>query len=130
MTSTAVGLGLAMLGTPDEAAPDCDCAAAAAGSTDIRRGIMKFIGIILSIFSLVRFLVWLLMCSFEAQLISSATRLKITTVLYWSQKNLPHSWVKLFTKNFLASDSICSRLWGDEVTRTLVNTPAILESNN
>jgi hypothetical protein len=37
-----------MLGTP-EAAPDCDCAAAAAGSAAMSKGIINFIGSLLSI---------------------------------------------------------------------------------
>jgi hypothetical protein len=37
-----------MLGTP-EAVPDCDCATDAAGSTARSKGIMNFIGLILSI---------------------------------------------------------------------------------
>src|SRR5271169_4138513 len=43
MTSTAVVLGIAMLGTP-EVPPDGDCATDAAGSTAISKGIIKFIG--------------------------------------------------------------------------------------
>ena len=43
MTSTSVVGGIATLGTP-EAAPDCDCAAAATGSITRTKGIMNFIG--------------------------------------------------------------------------------------
>src|SRR6516165_1563038 len=43
MTSTAVVLGIAMLGTP-EAVPDCDCATDAIGSIAKRKGVMNFIG--------------------------------------------------------------------------------------
>src|SRR5882762_1952257 len=43
MTSTAVVLGIATLGTP-EASPECDCATDAAGSTAISKGIVNFIG--------------------------------------------------------------------------------------
>src|SRR5215472_9098636 len=43
MTSTAVVLGIATLGTP-EPAPDCDCATEAAGIAAISKGIMNFIG--------------------------------------------------------------------------------------
>ena len=43
MTSTAVVLGMATLGTP-EPAPDCDCAADAAGIAAISKGIINFIG--------------------------------------------------------------------------------------
>jgi hypothetical protein len=43
MTSTAVVLGIATLGTP-AAPPDCDCAIDTAGSDAIRKGIMNFIG--------------------------------------------------------------------------------------
>jgi hypothetical protein len=45
MTSTAVGLGMGTPGAADEAALDCDCTTAAAGSTVISKGIMKFIGL-------------------------------------------------------------------------------------
>jgi hypothetical protein len=41
MTSTAVVLGIAVLGTP-EAAPDCDCAADAPGIAAIRKSKMNF----------------------------------------------------------------------------------------
>jgi len=43
MTNTAVVLGIAMLGTP-EVLPDCDCAAAAAGSSAISKEIISFSG--------------------------------------------------------------------------------------
>src|SRR5262249_22481866 len=36
---------------------------------------------------------------------------------------------KLFMKKILASNNICSRVSGDKVIRTLVNTPAILNSS-
>jgi hypothetical protein len=49
MTSTAVVLGIATLGTP-EAAPDCDCVRDAAGRAAIRNGIMIFIGLSSSVF--------------------------------------------------------------------------------
>jgi hypothetical protein len=48
MTSTAVVLGIATLGTP-EAVPDCDCATVAAGIAAISKGIMNVIQILLSI---------------------------------------------------------------------------------
>src|SRR2546423_1047372 len=43
MTSTAVVLGIATLGTP-EAPPECGCATDAEGSTAISKGIVNFIG--------------------------------------------------------------------------------------
>src|SRR5215472_4373720 len=71
MTSTAVVLGMAMLGTP-EGVPDCGWAADAIGSIAMSKGVMNFI-------------VFSSRCTVKiAALID-----KSTLVLLWSQKKLP-----------------------------------------
>jgi hypothetical protein len=88
MTSTAVVLGIAMLGTP-EAPPDCDCATDAAGSTAISKGIINFIGSPLDS-------VWC--CS---------------TVIDYDRTLLAQktcSSANHFMKKFVASINLCSRL--------------------
>jgi hypothetical protein len=109
MTSTAVVLGIAMLGTP-EALPDCDCATDAAGSTAISKGIINFIGSPLDP-------VWY-----------RPTSNRVRTYSIDSKKI--YSSAKLFMKKFLACSNLCSRILGSGVTRTIINTPAILGNNN
>src|SRR6266851_1545751 len=109
MTSTAVVLGIAALGKPWET-PDCDCATDAMGSIAMRKGIINFTGYPFDS-------VWLSFCF-----------LKEYDRTLRGQKN--YSSAKHFIKKFLASINICSRLWGDEVIRTTVSTPAILENNS
>jgi hypothetical protein len=54
--------------------------------------------------------------------------IKITTVLFMSKKI--YSETKSFMKKLLASVNNSSRFSGDNVIRTLVNTPAMLGNNN
>src|SRR4029077_18821954 len=108
MTNTAVVLGMAPLGKL-WAASGCDCAKDRAGSTAISKGIMNFIGF-----------------SSRLSFVSLSPIEYYRTLL--DEKN--YCSAKLLMKKFLASIKICSRLCGSELTRAIINTPAMLANNN
>src|ERR1700760_4028445 len=107
MTSTSVVLGIATLGTA-ESTLDCDCAMDATGSIAMRKGSMSFMEL-----------------SFQFVLVIVAAWGKEYACTLWGQKI--YTSTKDLIKKLLASINSCSRFWADEVMRTTVSTPAMLE---
>src|SRR5438034_11835993 len=107
MIRTAVVLGIAALGRPG-AVPDCACAMDIAGSSAITKGIMNFIEL-------------------SFQLGCDHAYIEHLRTLS-TQKN--YSSAKVLIKNFLASANLISRVCRSELTRTIINTPAILGNSN
>src|SRR5579872_2322387 len=108
MTRTAVVLGMAALGRP-EPAPDCACATDIAGSSAISKGIMSLIEL-------------------SFQLGCDRLIYRVPTYSIGSKKN--YFSAKVLIKNFLASASLVARVGRSGLTRTIINTPAILGNSN